>query len=78
MPVRFRTLSNFSDTISNLKDKHVVRYNNTSGRFELVSVDDVLEFSQEDDDISNPFVTQLEQQIDADNIPRESVDGGSF
>ena len=78
MPIRFRTLSNFSDTISNLKDKHLVRYNNTSGKFELVSVDDVLEFSQEDDDISNPFVTQLEQQLDADNIPRESVDGGSF
>ena len=78
MPIRFRTLSNFSDTTSNLKDKHVVRYNNTSGKFELVSADDVLGFSQEDDDISNPFVTQLEQQLDADNIPRESVDGGSF
>tara|TARA_Y100000004_G_C8648509_1_gene300105 strand:+ start:198 stop:434 length:237 start_codon:yes stop_codon:yes gene_type:complete len=78
MPIRFRTLSNFSDTISNLKDKHLVRYNNTSGKFELVSADDVLGFSQEDDDISNPFVTQLEQQLDADNIPRESVDGGSF
>jgi hypothetical protein len=78
MPVRFRTLANFSDTISNLKDKHVVRYNNTSEKFELVSVDQVLEISQEDDDISNPFVTQLEQQIDADNIPRGNVDGGSF
>ena len=78
MAVRFRTLSNFSDTISNLKNKHVVRYNDTSKRFELVSVDEVLGTSQEDDDISDSFVTQLEQQIDADAIPVENVDGGSF
>ena len=78
MAVRFRTLSNFSDTTSNLTDKHVIRYNNTSKKFELVSVDQVLEISQEDDDISNPFVTQLEEQIDTDAIPVDNVDGGSF
>ena len=78
MPVTFRTLSNFSDTISNLKNRNVVRYNNTSERFELVTADQVLSVSQEDDDISNPFVSQLEQELDTDIIDVQSIDGGGF
>ena len=78
MPVRFRTLSNFSDTISNLKDKHVVRYNDTSKRFELVSVDEVLGTSQEDDDISDPFVTQLESELNLGDLQIDNLDGGEF
>ena len=41
-------------------------------------MDEVLGTSQEDDDISDSFVTQLEQQIDADAIPVDNIDGGSF
>ena len=79
MAVRFRNLANLNlGTLNNLKDKHLIKYNGNSTTFELISVNELLQTSQTDDDISNPFVEQLEQELDTSVIRIESIDAGSF
>lgn len=76
MPSRFRDLKDVNlGTLDNSKNKNLIRYNSTNGKFESVSIDTVLGFST---DIPPSFVNVVEQEINVDNILLKSVDGGSF
>lgn len=79
MPTRLRNLTdtNLSE-LSNLKNKNLVRYNNTTNRFELFSTNELLVTSTTDDNVSDSFVQQLEQEIDTSNIIVRDVDAGTF
>ena len=79
MPRNFRQLNDFSDTTLGVaKNKHVLRYNNTLERFQLIPFDTALDVSASDDDISDSFVTQLEQEIEVRDVTDFNYDGGSF
>ena len=79
MPRNFRQLNDFSDTTLGVaKNKHVLRYNNTLGRFQLIPFDTALDISASDNDISDSFVTQLEQEIEVGEVQNFNYDGGSF
>lgn len=79
MAVRFRNLANLNlGQLNNLKDKHLVKYNANSTTFELFSVNELLDTSTTDNNVSDSFIEQLEREIDASNVNIENVDGGSF
>jgi len=79
MPRNFRQLNDFADTTLGVaKNKHVLRYNNTLGRFQLIPFDTALDISASDRDISDSFVTQLEQEIEVGEVTEFDYDGGSF
>ena len=78
MPRRLRDLSNTNfGTLNRFKDKHLVRYEGNA--FTLSSKDNVLSSIQVlDNDLPDDFVTQIESEIDIDNLSFRGVDGGSF
>ena len=79
MPRNFRQLNDFSDTTLGVaKNRHVLRYNNTLGRFQLIPFDTALDISASDRDISDSFVEQLEQEIEVGEVTEFDYDGGSF
>ena len=78
--VQFRGLENVNTPILNsTRNKFLMRYNATTDKFDLVSADSFIDTSTDDSNVPDQFVTQLEQQIDVDQIDRdEDFDGGSF
>ena len=79
MPRNFRQLDDFGDTTLGVsKNLHVLRYNNSTGKFDLIPFDTALDVSASDDDISDSFVTQLEQEIEVGEVTDFNYDGGSF
>jgi len=79
MPRNLRQLSDFGDTTLGVsKNKHVLRYNNSTGKFDLIPFDTALEKAAEDRDIDDTFVDQLEQQIEVGEVQNFTYDGGSF
>lgn len=79
MPRNFRQLDDFGDTTLGVsKNKHVLRYNNSTGKFDLIPFDTALDVSAEDADISDSFVEQLEEEIEVAEVQRFDYDGGSF
>ena len=79
MPRNFRQLKNFSDTdLGVLKNKQVLRYNNTLGGFELVPFDTVLTKASEDGDIDDDFIEVLEELVEVREGANFKYDGGSF
>ena len=79
MPTRLRNLTdtNLSE-LSNLKNKNLVRYNNTTNRFELFSENELLVTSTKDGNVSGSFVQQLEQEIDTSDVIVRDLDAGTF
>lgn len=76
MPSRIRDLKDVNlGTLNNSKNKNLIRYNSTSGKFESISIDTLLGFST---NIPTSFVDVVEQEINTDNILLKNVDGGSF
>ena len=79
MPRNFRQLNDFADTTLGVaKNKHVLRYNDTIGRFQLIPFDTALDVSASDRDISDSFVEQLEEEIEVEEVQRFNYDGGNF
>ena len=79
MAVRIRQLSNLDvDPLTGAKNKYVMRYNGTSGKFDLIPFDIALEVSASDGDISDSFVDQLEEEIEVGEVQNFTYDGGSF
>ena len=79
MPRNFRQLDDFGGTpLEVSKNKHVLRYNNSTGLFDLIPFDTVLDVSASDDDISDSFVDQLEEEIEVREGANFKYDGGSF
>lgn len=76
MPTRFRDLSNLTTgALDASKNRNVIRYNATSGKFETTTIDTLLSFST---DSPNTFVDVVEENLDAGNLQLEGVDGGTF
>ena len=78
MASRLRDVSNTNFGILNrLKDKHVVCYE--ANRFILASKDSILSSDQVlDGDLPDDFVTQIENEINLDNVDFNGIDGGAF
>lgn len=78
MPTRLRdaTDANF-DPLNSNKNKYVMQYNSTSNQFEVVSVDTIISIATSTPTPEN-FVTQLEQEIDVNNLTFTGLDGGTF
>lgn len=68
--------ANFGD-LGPLKDGQIVSYDSTTNKFVLITADELLTVSAEDQDISDEFVTQLEQELNLTNVIT-NVDGGGF
>jgi hypothetical protein len=82
MPLRIRELSDFDgDPLNASKNKFIMNYESNNGKFNLISADNAQVEAALDSDISDPFVEQLEKEIDVDNIEllgNTPVDGGTF
>ena len=59
------------------KDGMVVSYDNSTDRFILISPDDLLETSVEDNDLPDTFISTLESEIDLGQLQGD-LDGGGF
>lgn len=79
MPRNFRQLSDFGDTTLGVsKNKHVLRYNNSTGKFDLIPFDTALSKAAEDRDINDAFIDQLEEEVEVREGANFKYDGGSF
>lgn len=78
MPRRLRDVSNTNfGTLNRSKDKHLVCYE--TNQYVLASKDSILSSSQVlDGDLPDDFVTQIESEIDLDNLSFRGIDGGAF
>lgn len=78
MASRLRDVSNTNfGTLNRTKHKHVVCYE--SNGFVLASKDSILSSDQVlDGDLPDDFVTQIETEIDLDNVDFTGIDGGAF
>ena len=66
------------ENVNSAGERVVLQYDATLDRFKLVEVDDILAEAAEDGDISDTFVTQVEEQISVENIQVVDVDAGTF
>ena len=79
MPRNFKDLNDFGETtLDSSTNKHVLRYNNSTGKFDLIPFDTALSKASEDGNINDAFVDQLEKQIEVGEIETLKYDGGSF
>lgn len=74
-------LSDMSDTsfgtLDASADGKFISYDENINKFTLVTADDLLTVSVEDDDLPNAFVSTVEDQIDLGEVTG-NVDGGTF
>lgn len=61
-----------------LKDGQIVSYDSTTNKFVLITADQLLGISAEDDVIPDQFVTILEGELNLGQIQLENLDGGVF
>ena len=80
MPLNFRSFQNVNTPVlNNTRNKFLMRYNATDNKFDLVSADSFIDTSTTDNNVPDTFVTQLETQIDPNNVVQSGdIDGGSF
>lgn len=76
MPRNFRDLTDLSVTLNQSQNKKVLKYSNDIGKFQLVEFNTVLGLTA--DDINDEFVSQLEQELDPQEITNFNYDAGSF
>jgi hypothetical protein len=79
MPLRIVDTSDISSEDRNIPA--VLQYDAVAGRFRLkhiVNNSAILTSAVEDNDLDDSFITQLETEIDTDNITTRRYDGGSF
>lgn len=79
-PKKLRDVPNVNFGVLNqTKNKFLVRYDATAGEYKLSSMDTVLSSSQVlDGDLPDDFVDQIKEEIDADNLDFDGIDGGAF
>jgi len=76
MPTRFRDMdSNNFGTLNASKNKNLVRYNATSGKFETITIDTLLSLST---DVPASIVQVIEEKVDPNKLTLERIDGGAF
>nr|BAR31892.1 hypothetical protein [uncultured Mediterranean phage uvMED] len=59
-------------------DGHLLSFDAASNTFVLISPDEYLLDTVTDGDIPDPFVTQLESELDLGNVQIDNLDGGEF
>ena len=64
-------------TLDESKDGLIVSFDRETKNFVLVTPDTLLDRSTEDDNLSDTFITQLEQEINLD-VSVDNIDGGTF
>jgi len=64
--------------LDSTKDGLLVSYDSVTDKFVLVTADQVLSTSSEDNDLPDDFITQLEQELDLGTIQIDNLDGGAF
>lgn len=76
MPTRFRDLSNSNfGVLNSSKNKNVIRYNSSSGKFETVNIDILLSLSTNPPDA---FINIIEENISSGGVELKTLDGGNF
>ena len=65
-------------TLDATKDNLIVSYDSTSDKFILVTADDILSTSVDDNDLPDVFIEQLEEDVDLGSISITNFDGGNF
>jgi hypothetical protein len=65
-------------TLNQSKDGLLVSYDSTTDRFILVTPDQILSTSAEDNDLPDDFIGVLEQELDLGTIQIDNLDGGIF
>lgn len=76
MPIRMRDLTNTDfGTLNAQKNKNVMRYNASTGKFDVINIDITLGLTTA---LPQSFVDVVESKIDTANIQFSSIDGGTF
>lgn len=77
MPTRVRDLTDTDlATLDSTKNKNIMRYNATTGKFDVIAIDPTLGIAT---NIPQTFVQTVENELDAANIGSfTGVDGGGF
>jgi len=65
-------------TLDDTKDGMIVSYDQETQNFILITADTLLDKSTEDNNISDSFITQLEQEINLADVSVDIIDGGGF
>lgn len=79
MPTQIRTITNVDfGTLNGTKNKHLIKYNATSEKFEMISADNLLSNAATDNDLPDEFINVVELQVDPDSLTFEGADGGTF
>ena len=77
MPTRLRDLNDTDfDPLDQSKNKNVIRYNHSTGKFDVINADSVLSIASTA--IPQDFVDVVQDEIDVNNITFTGIDGGSF
>ena len=77
MPRRFRDLNDTDfDPLNQSKNRNVVRYNHSIGRFDVIDADSVLLIASTT--VPQDFVDVVQSEIDVNNITFTGIDGGVF
>jgi hypothetical protein len=76
-----RRLQDFDNTnfgtLDSSRDKDVVFFNNSTGNFELRTIEQTL-VSSTSSATPSTFVQQIEREVDISNIEFKGIDGGEF
>jgi len=76
MPTRLRDLTNTDfGTLNARKNKNVMRYNASTGKFDVIQIDNTLGLATSP---PQSFVDTVESEIDTGNITLRGIDGGTF
>lgn len=78
-PSRLEEMADTSfGTLDATKDGQIVSFDKDSRNFVLITPDDLLAKTVEDQNISDEFITQLETEINLANVSVDVIDGGGF
>ena len=76
MPTRIRDLKDSDfEPLNTTKNKNVMRYNASTGKFDIIEIDSVLGYALS---IPQSFTNTIQDQIDIQNVQLGGIDGGSF
>ena len=75
---QLRTLNDVQvDPLNSSKNKNVLKYDNSSGKFVLISADNILS-GISTGVIPGVFVSNVQEELDLTRIGGSGVDGGTF
>ena len=76
MPTRLQDLTNTDfGTLNATKNKNIMRYNASTGKFDIVQIDTTLGLATTP---PQSFVDAVESKLDVNNVTFRGLDGGTF